>query len=170
MAHLLQEMDFEACVVGGDFAIFVPTQDGRSAAFHGFGGSSEPGTASHYWVETGGRLIDASTLSLHTTTNQNIVRLPIVYWPISESFPRYLRYSGKMRALKDAEFSTIAEQCETASAVVDGCRRRLSGTALPSKAEVLDGPKYVFRNRAKSAWSKAAREYETNTGYGSPPF
>ena len=120
LAHLLQEMDFEACVVGGDFAIFVPTQDGRSAAFHGFGGSSEPGTASHYWVETGGRLIDASTLSLHTTTNQNIVRLPIVYWPISESFPRYLRYSGKMRALKDAEYSTIAEQCETASAVVDG--------------------------------------------------
>ncbi len=170
LAHLLREMDFEATVVGGDFAIFVPARDGRSAAFHGFGGSNEPGTASHYWVESCGRVVDASTLFLHTTTDQDIVRLPVIYWPISQELPRYLRYSAIMRADKGAEFSTVLEQREKAAAVVDGCLRRLSGRALPSKQEVLDGPKYVFRTKAENAWSKAAVEYETNTSYGSPPI
>ena len=170
LAHLLRERDFGATVVGGDFAIFVPTRDGKSAAFHGFGGSNEPGTASHYWVESDGRIVDASTLLLHRTTDQLIVRLPVVYWPVGQTLPRYLRYAERMRAHEDAEFSTVLEQRETAAAVVDGCRRRLSGRALPTKQEVLDGPKYIFRSKAKNAWSKAAVEYETNTSYGSPPI
>lgn len=170
LAHLLREQDREATVVGGDFAIFAPARDGKSAAFHGFGGADEPGTASHYWVESEDRLVDASTLLLHQTTNQAIVRLPIVYWPIIRKLPRYIRYVETMRAHRDAEFSTISEQRETAEAVIDGSRRRLSNKGMQTKSDVLDGPEYIVRAKAKSAWAKAAAEYEANSRYGQPPF
>lgn len=170
VAHLLREQDFGATVVGGDFAMFVPARDGRSAAFHGFGGSNEPGTASHYWVESDGRLIDASTLLLHKTTDQTIVRLPIIYWPVEQPLPRYIRYAEAMRAHRDAEFSTVLDQRETAEAVVEGCRRRLSNRSAHSKPEILDGPEYVFRAKARNTWSKAAAEFDANLSYGPPPF
>lgn len=170
LAHLLREQDREATVLGGNFAIFAPSRDGKSAAFHGFGGSDEPGTASHYWVESEGRLIDASTLLLHQTTDQAIVRLPIVYWPMIKKLPRYVRYAETMRAHRDAEFSTISEQRETAEAVIDGSRRRLSNKGIQTKSDVLDGPEYIVRAKAKSAWAKAAAEYEANLSYGQPPF
>lgn len=170
LAHLLRERDFGATVVGGDFAIFVPARDGKSAAFHGFGGSNEPGTASHYWVESDGRIIDASTLLLHRTTDQLIVRLPVVYWPVGQTLPRYLRYAERMRAHEDAEFSTVLEQRETAEAVVEGCRRRLMNRSAYHKPEVLDGPDYVIRTRAKNAWAKAAAEFDANLDYGPPPI
>lgn len=172
LAHLLRDATFEATVIGGDFAIFVPTRDGKSAAFHGFGGSTKLGTTSHYWVESEGRLLDASTLLLHTTTLQNIVRLPVVYWPVSKSLPRYIRYDKKMRAYAGAEFSTIPEQRETATAVVEECRRRMKvgSRTVTTKLEVLDGPEFVFRARARNSWAKAAADFETNTRYGPPPF
>lgn len=170
LAHLLRERGFEATVVGGDFTIFAPTRDGRSAAFHGFRGSSEPGTASHYWVESADRVVDASTLLLHKTTDQNIVRLPVVYWPLAEAFPRYIRYKERMRARKDAEFSTVLEQREMAATVVDACRRRLSKASMLSKPAILDGPGYVFGAKAKDSWANAAAAFEADLSYGPPPF
>lgn len=170
LANLLREQGCEATVVGGDFAIFVPSRDGQSAAFHGFGGSNDPGAASHYWVESDGRLVDASTLMLHRTTDQAIVRLPIVYWPVEQKLPRYIRYAEAMRAHRDAEFSTILEQRETAEAVIEGGRRRFSKKVAHSKPEILDGPNFVFGANAKSSWAKAAAKYEVNLSYGPPPF
>jgi hypothetical protein len=170
VAHLLRERGCEATVVGGDFAIFAPTRDGKSAAFHGFGGSSDPGTASHYWVESCDRVVDASTLLLHKTTDQVIVQLPVVYWPLADALPRYIRYNEKLRVHKDAEFSTVLEQREMAATVVDACRLRLSKTSVLSKPAVLDGPGYVSRAKAKDAWANAAAEFEANLSYGPPPF
>jgi subtilase family serine protease len=38
------------------------------------------------------------------------------------------------------------------------------------KPEVLDGPDYVIRAKAKNAWAQAATEFDANLDYGSPPF
>lgn len=141
---------------------FVPARDRKSAAFHGLGGFKESGTTFHYWVESDGRLIDASTLLLHKTTDQSIVRLPVVYWPVEQPLPRYIRYAEAMRAHRDAEFSTVLEQRKTAEAVVEGSRRRLSNRSVHSKPEILDGPSYVVGTKAKNPWAKAAAEFDAN--------
>lgn len=172
LAALFREASYEATVVGGDFAIFIPSHDNSSAAFHGFGGSEVVGTLSHYWVESGKHIVDPSPLLLHMTTTQHLANRPVVYWPLSEPFPRYLRYIPKMKISHDAEFSTVPQQCDAATLFTNKCRQRLTTQrgVMTKSFSVLDGKEYIFRTKKPDTWTKAAKQYETNTSYGEPPL
>ncbi len=111
LAELPRDHSFEAIVAAGDFAIFTPARNGGSVAFHGFRGSTELGTESHYCVESEGRIIDVSPFLLQSTTQTQIVQPPAIYWLANEPLPRYLRYVTRMRVSKKAAFSAVPEQC-----------------------------------------------------------
>lgn len=172
LAALLRDAGYQAIVVGGDFLAFVPNRDGLEAAFHGFGGGVDAGTASHYWVESENRLLDTGPLLLPQTAAKPIETPPAVYWPLEADLPRYLRYNPRMRMAPDAVFSTIREQCEKAENLIDDCRRRMrtaKGTG-PTKLALLDGPNYTRLNARSDAWASAAWRYENSPQFGDPPF
>lgn len=169
LTALLREHGFNARVAAGDFVIFTPSFDGRSAGFHGFAGTLDSGNEAHYWVESEGRIIDSSPLLLHTTTETKIVQPPLIYWPIEDTLPRYLRYNTKTILSDDAKFSPIAEQCATAEMVIQGSRRRMK-RLLVKKLKILDGPNFIRSANVSDKWSLAAARFEDEKYLGEPPI
>ena len=117
---LLRDAGLEAVMVGGQFAAFVVTPDGRRMAVQGF--QSGPDPYPHFWVEAQDRLIDLGPHLLAFGSDYPVVSMPALMWDMSAPLPVALRYKARDRLPADNRMSSDSSVRMQCGAFVERCR------------------------------------------------
>lgn len=155
---LLREAGEPANILAGDFLCFTVGRDGKPL-LEGFGNSHD-GRPSHFWVESGGRLLDLGPCYLPRRSRLNAVPMPPVSWRLSSPLPLYLRYRRLQRWPQDVELhpdDPLGDRMNQFRQVLT----RLATTRLtPPWSWMLHSPSAVTRaSQAGDPWAYATLQF-----------
>jgi len=169
--NLLADKGIQSEMLGGNFAAFVVSPDGRRAGMSGYGFSREQ--SAHFWVEAAGRYIDIGPHYLPLRPGQVSQAMPPAVWPVIQPLPRYLRYQVLERFLPDARFNPDPEIETRAATFLAKCRERQAKQFGNPKFPrwLLTGPQALLAAASKrDDWAMSAVRFEGGEGFTELPF
>lgn len=167
---LLRDDDLDAQLVGGKFAAFVMTPDGKRLAVQGFEKARDP--APHFWVEAYGRLIDLGPYLLAFGSDYEVVSMPAVAWDLSLPLPAALRYKASHRLSAESRMSSDPEVCAQSDSFIDRCRTLASTAPAPPLPTWLatDPAALIAAIGRGDAWATGAQKFEQHSQHQALPF
>lgn len=161
MVALLRQEGESAMGVGGNFAGFTLSLDGRRPILKGFATSG--GEMSHFWIETADRLIDPSVHFLPDDATIPSMAMPAVAWPRNEKLPHYLRYKKVAQLAEITQMADGSVVAERGARFIQLCLDRAAEQAQPLKF-----PTWVATGRSSVAiaakrgdpWARGAERFD----------
>jgi hypothetical protein len=168
---LLEDLGFDANIVGGDFLAFIVSTSGQRAGLQGFGEGQ--GQLSHFWVEIGETLIDVGPHYLPKGSSYRASPVPFVAWSRASTLPKFLRYRVQVRYARHAALHAPSAIVDRVKDFVAQCRDRIATQkgqpSLPSWI-LVDSVSLEAAAKRGDFWARNAMRFAAGVGDAQLPF
>jgi len=160
---LLRELGHRPILVGGDFAAFVLSRDGRRASVQGYSSQGRSVESSHYWVELEGTVVDLGTSYLPVESSFPAAAMPATHWDLSFPLPKALQYRPEIQYDPEVELRSSAEITDRMDKFLDLCKKRNEGSLVNSKFDswlLRDPSSLAGAAKRGDLWAAGAIRFE----------